>query len=123
MGPGTYVSVTMASVGPAVQAACKATVQKVIQIAVADQASPLRGIRASDVPLEAGDLVGPGGCEALTAVVARHDEPVEAQATATPDEQTALAFHSFGCLFARVRVDGITGEVAVEKVVAVTDVG
>ena len=122
-------SMTMASVGPAVQAACEALVQAVIAIAVDNEASPLNGVSASDVRLEAGDLVGPGGREALVDVVARHGEAVEAEATVGPDLLQSLvlpsevAFHSFGCIFARVRVNAMTGEPRVERVVAVTDVG
>ncbi len=122
-------SMTMASVGPAVQAACEALVNAVIEIAVDDDASPLKGVSASDVRLEAGDLVGPGGREALVAVVARHGASVEVQASSGPNMLQSLilpsnvAFHSFGCIFARVRVDAMTGEPRVERVVAVNDVG
>ena len=122
-------SMTMASVGPAVQAACEALVEAVIEIAVADDASPLKGLSASDVRLEASSLVGPGGRETLAGVVRRHGEPVHAHATVGPNLLQALvlpsdyAFHSFGCLFARVRVNAMTGEPRVERIVAVTDVG
>ena len=118
-------SQTMASVGPAVKAACEAVVQKAIEVAVAEDASPLGGVDKSDVRLEHGELVRPGGREPLADVVARHGEPIEANATASPDQkkQQDYALHSFGCVFARVRVDGYTGEVTVEKLVAVNDVG
>lgn len=118
-------SQTMASVGPAVKAACEAVVHKAVQLAVDDDQSPLKGAKAADVRLEHGELVGPGGRELLLDVVARHGVAVEAQASSAPDpkQQKQYALHSFGCVFARVRVDGLTGEVAVEKVVAVNDVG
>lgn len=118
-------SQTMASVGPAVQAACEAVVQAAIELAVKDHASPLHGANAEDVRLEHGELVGPGGRESLTEAIARHGEPVEATATASPDQekQKPYALHSFGCVFARVRVSDATGEVKVERVVAVNDIG
>ncbi len=121
-------SMTMASVGPAVKAACEAAIQAVIELAVDDDASPLAGASADDVRLEHGELIGPGGRETLMAAVARHGEPVEATASLGPNKLQALmpsdyAFHSYGCVFARVRVDARTGEPRVEKVVAVNDVG
>ncbi|OZC02077.1 xanthine dehydrogenase family protein molybdopterin-binding subunit [Rubricoccus marinus] len=121
-------SMTMASVGPAVKAACEAAVQSAIKVAVDDDASPLAGAKASDVRLEHGELIGPGGREPLMDVVKRHGESIEATASSGPNKLQMLmpsdyAFHSYGCVFARVRVDSRTGEPRVEKVVAVNDVG
>lgn len=118
-------SMTMASVGPAVQAACEAVVQRAVALATDDARSPLHGADPGTVRLEHGDLVGPGGREPLADVVARHGAPVEATAQAAPDmeRQQDYALHSFGCVFARVRVSAVTGEPRVEKVVAVNDVG
>ncbi len=121
-------SMTMASVGPAVKAACEAAVQKAIEAALEDDASPLKGAKKDDVRLKHGELIGPGGRETLMDVVARGGEPIEATATVGPNMLQSLmpsdvTFHSFGCVFARVRVAEVTGEVRVEKVVAVNDVG
>ncbi len=121
-------SMTMASVGPAVKAACEAAVRKAIEQAVDDDASPLAGADPKDVRLENGELIGPGGRETLLDAVARGGEPVEASASVGPNMvemvmPSAVTYHSFGCVFARVRVSAMTGEIKVEKVVAVNDVG
>ncbi len=121
-------SMTMASVGPAVKAACEAAVQKVIEQAVDDEYSPLHDADPKDVRLENGELIGPGGREKLMDAVARGSEPVEASASVGPNMvqmvmPSDVTYHSFGCVFARVRVSALTGEIKVEKVVAVNDVG
>jgi xanthine dehydrogenase YagR molybdenum-binding subunit len=119
-------SMTAASVGPAVQAACQALRDKVIAAAIADAQSPLFRRAAAEVTLRDGMLIGPDGRrEAIAAVVARQPDALEAKADAKPDEATdkKYATRSFGAVFAEVRVDPLTGVLRVPRVVAAYNVG
>jgi xanthine dehydrogenase YagR molybdenum-binding subunit len=119
-------SMTAASVGPAVQAACQALRDKVVTAAIADAQSPLFRRAAAVVTLRDVMLIGPDGHrEAIAAVVARQPDALEAKADAKPDEETdrKYATRSFGAVFAEVRVDPLTGVLRVPRVVAAYNVG
>jgi xanthine dehydrogenase YagR molybdenum-binding subunit len=75
-------SMTMASVGSAVQAACLAVREKIRKLAI-------------------------GGEEAYGDIVARlGGEPIEAEASSAPgDERSRFSMHGFGAIFAEVAVD------------------
>jgi xanthine dehydrogenase YagR molybdenum-binding subunit len=120
-------STTVASVGPAVQAACRALKLKLCGIAVADPASPLCGALASDLIVEDGWLVhkaDPARRDALGAIVDRHAKPVAAEASAGPGgEKEKFSMHAFGAVFAEVRVHAETREIRVPRITGVYGVG
>ena len=120
-------SMSAASVGPAVQAACRELRSKLIARAIADPQSPLQGALADDVSIEAGQLSAksdPRRREALAALAGRVSDPLEATAEAKPgDEKQRYALHSFGAVFAEVHVDPDVGIIRVPRIVATYDVG
>jgi xanthine dehydrogenase YagR molybdenum-binding subunit len=120
-------STTVASVGPAVQAAGHALRLKLVGIAAAAEGSPLFGARADQVGVENGELyllAEPARREAMAAIVARHGEPVEVTAKAEPgDEKKKYSMHAFGAVFVEVTVDEDLGEIRVPRVVGVYGVG
>jgi xanthine dehydrogenase YagR molybdenum-binding subunit len=120
-------SMTAASVGPAVEAACKALHDKLIAQAVADQRSPVHGLAAERVAIVDDALVSrdnPQRRETIAALAGRAGTPVDASAEAKPgDEAQRYAAHSFGAVFVEVHVDPDLGEIRVPRVVATYDVG
>src|SRR5207302_3939998 len=94
-------SMTAASTGSAVHAAALALRDKIVSL----------GGAASDV----------SSCRAL---VARNGGDIEARASAEPgDEEHRYSMHSFGAVFADVRVDPDLGAVRVARIVAAYGVG
>jgi xanthine dehydrogenase YagR molybdenum-binding subunit len=120
-------STTVASVGPAVQAAGHALRLKLVGIAAAAEGSPLFGAKAEQVGVENGELyllAEPARREAMAAIVARHGAPVEVTAKAEPgDEKKKYSMHAFGAVFVEVTVDEDLGEIRVPRVVGVYGVG
>ena len=121
-------SQTAASVGSAVQAAALAVRSKVVQLAIADPQSPLHGAREDDIRAADGKLSLASDAskgESYGAVIARNGgQPVEAEASVKPGpEAEELSMHSFGAVFAEVRVDTDLGEIRVPRVVGVYGVG
>jgi xanthine dehydrogenase YagR molybdenum-binding subunit len=121
-------STTVASVGPAVQAAGRALRMKLVGIALADAASPLHGALPGDVEVAQGKLflrADPNRRESMAAVVARHGSgPVEVEAEADPgDTSKHYSMHAFGAVFVEVHVDELLGTVRVPRVVGVYGVG
>jgi xanthine dehydrogenase YagR molybdenum-binding subunit len=95
-------SMTAASTGPAVHAASRALRQQIESL----------GGRPADV----------ASCRSL--VVKNLGRDIEARASAKPgDEQQRYSLHSFGAVFAEVRVDAELGEIRVPRVVAAYGVG
>ncbi len=120
-------SMSAASVGPAVQAACARLRDALIARAIGDPASPLHGAAAADVAIEAGDVfvrAQPRRRETIAALAGRMTEALDATAEAKPgDEKDRYALHSFGAVFAEVRVDAELGVIRVPRIVATYDVG
>jgi len=95
-------SMTAASTGPAVHAAALALGQRIEAL----------GGRASDVQ----------GCRAL--VAQNGGRPIEARASVKPgDEVRRYSMHSFGAVFAEVRVDPDLGDIRVARIVAAYGAG
>jgi len=121
--PPSVGSMTASSTGPAVNAAAVAARQKLVQMAIADAASPLHGAREDDVRAADGKLTlgsDPSKGETFAAVIARNGgRPVEARVDLkpTPDQQQ-YSMHSFGAVFTEVRVDRDLGLIRVPRVVA-----
>lgn len=120
-------SQTAASVGSAVQAAGLAVRSKVVQMAIANSASPLYGAREDDVRVANGRLSlasNPSKGETYAAVVARNGQPVEAEAGSKPgEEKDQYSMHAFGAAFAEVHVDEDLGQIRVPRIVGVYGVG
>jgi xanthine dehydrogenase YagR molybdenum-binding subunit len=113
-------SMTAPSTGSAVHLAAAAARNKAIQLAIADERSPLHGARAEDVRVENGRLSLAGDSsrgERYEALLARHGgQPVEARIEAKPgDEAERYSMYSFGAAFAEVRVDPDLGEIRVSR--------
>ncbi|WP_020654441.1 xanthine dehydrogenase family protein molybdopterin-binding subunit [Massilia niastensis] len=120
-------SATVASVAPAVQAACRALRLKLAGIAAADPTSPLHGALPGELEVEHGELYLPGEPmrrESMGVIAARHGGPVEAEARAEPgEEKKAYSMHAFGAVFVEVEVDEDLGTLRVPRVVGVYGVG
>jgi xanthine dehydrogenase YagR molybdenum-binding subunit len=121
-------SQTTASVGPAVHAAASAARDKLVAIAIADAASPLHGLAATDIASTDGWLSHRNDAskrERYCDVIARNGgQPVSADSEAAPgDEKKQYAMHSFGAVFVEVHVDADLGTVRVPRVVGVYGIG
>jgi xanthine dehydrogenase YagR molybdenum-binding subunit len=120
-------SMTAASVGPAVQAACRALRTRLVTQATRDAGSPLHGASPDAVSIDDGMIVARGTAvrrESLQAFAVRQSDIIEARAEAKPDpEEERYATRSFGAVFAEVRVDAALGVVRVPRVVATYSVG
>ncbi|HWE24898.1 MAG TPA: xanthine dehydrogenase family protein molybdopterin-binding subunit [Myxococcales bacterium] len=114
-------SMTAASVASAVLVTCNALREKLIQLAVADAASPLRGARVADIRAEEGRLVAHGRSDSYADIVRRSGTPsVEVRSRAAPDDQRKkYSNHAFGAQFAEVLVDPALGSVRVSRMVGV----
>jgi xanthine dehydrogenase YagR molybdenum-binding subunit len=119
-------SQSVASVAPAVQAAVLALREKLVMLATQDPSSPLRGVRPEDVIIDQG-LIGSrlnADREPLAAMVARAGADIVAEAGAQPGvERKQYSMHSFGAVFAEVRVDLELGEIRVPRVVGRYGIG
>lgn len=124
-------SQTVASVGPAVQAAAAALFGKLVALAVADPASPLHGATPEQVAGGHDDTGAwlahrddPRRRDSYAAIVGRHGGPLVADSAVGPgDEKRQFSAHSFGAVFVEVHVDPDLGTVRVPRVVGVYDVG
>jgi xanthine dehydrogenase YagR molybdenum-binding subunit len=137
--PGAGGSQSAASVAPAVHAACLEMRRKVIELAVADPRSfayridpaqltvvdgwlrDVASLPAADRPVAAAGATG----EPISALLARHGgAPLEARGEAAPGkEREQYSMHSFGAVFAEVRVDAALGVVRVPRITAVYGAG
>jgi xanthine dehydrogenase YagR molybdenum-binding subunit len=126
--PASTGSVTAASTGSAVHDVATALRQKLIQMAIADAQSPLYGARESDVRIAEGRLTAGGDVsrsEAYPALLARHaGQTVEVTIASRPAaDAQQYSMHSFGAVFAEVRVDPDLGVVRVPRIVTAHAVG
>jgi xanthine dehydrogenase YagR molybdenum-binding subunit len=118
-------STSAASVGPAVKAACDALRERILAAVVRDVQSVHHGADAATLAIDDGIIVGTGGHrESLAAFAGRRGAPLDAAAEAKPgDEKSTYASHSFGAVFAEVRIDPWIGRLSVPRIVATYDVG
>ncbi len=121
-------SQSTASVGPAVQAACKQAQLKVGDLAIGDAHSPVHGALPEDVTVANGRVFltkVPSRGESITELIARNgNKPIETTGSADPGEDhTSMAEFSWGAVFAEVAVDRTTGMVKVRRIVATYDIG
>ena len=125
--PITAGSRTTASVGAAVLAAGRNAVAALKEIARRDPSSPLFGLPADEIAAADGRLAArfdPGRSEDYGAVLRRAGrERVAASGELKPGADKKFELHSFGVIFAEVRVDVTTGVIRVPRLVGVFDVG
>ncbi len=145
--PVTGAARTVGSVGAAVQAAASALRSQLIQMALADTASPLYGYSEEQIAVEDGYLSlaqDPSRREAYTDILARHGlEVVEAYREVLPQDAnetdrervfsgvnalrgpvtSKFAMYSFGAHFVEVRVDPRSGRVRIARFVGAFDAG
>ena len=123
--PVSAGSMTAASTGTSVYKAAIAARDKMIAMAIADRASPLYGIAASEIAVTDGKLSSGSRADSYAAIVGRAGgAPVETRIDSKPGaEQQQYSMHSFGAVFTEVRVDEDTGEVRVPRVVTAHGVG
>ena len=126
--PTTGGSVTTATVGPAAQAAARAALAALKNLAVRDAESPLFGATAETIDAREGRLVlkaNPAKGEEYGAILRRAKLPsIIATGGAKPgEEKEKYSFYSFGAVFAQVRVDEASGSIRVARLCAVYDAG
>ncbi|KAB2346979.1 xanthine dehydrogenase family protein molybdopterin-binding subunit [Actinomadura rudentiformis] len=121
-------SMTMASVGSAVQDTCDKLRRQAIALAVQDPRSPLHGTTPDDVTVANGRLHlrdNPARGETYQQLLARNNRTyLEARGGYTPgDEVERFSTHAYGAVFAQVAVDEHLGLVRVRQVHGVYDAG
>ena len=121
-------SMTVASVGPAVQAACKAALDQLITAALGGSDSPFAGAKREDIVAENGWLMlraDRSRRESFAGVIARNGgKAIEASEHVELDkERDQYSMHAFGAVFAEVRVDEDLGIIRVPRVVGSYGVG
>ena len=128
--PGAGGSQSAASVAPAVHAAGLAMRKKLIDLSVADPQSFAHRSDPARIMIENGWIrssadVSPSGREPIAALIARNGgAALETTAEVQPGvEREQYSMHSFGAVFAEVRVDGELGIVRVPRITAVYGVG
>jgi xanthine dehydrogenase YagR molybdenum-binding subunit len=118
-----------ASVSQAIVEAGAAVLAKLTALAVADEKSPLHGLKAAAVSAGDGRLFAtdePKRGEAYTAVLKRSGKAsVEAESATqlSEEKQKKFAFQSFGAQFCEVKVDEPLGRVRVTRWVGAFDNG
>jgi xanthine dehydrogenase YagR molybdenum-binding subunit len=120
--PTSGGSVSAGSVGAAVHNAAAAVRKKVVEMALADEDSPLHGRSEEDVAVEEGRIVLKADtkvADSYAEILRRHGQPeMEARAEGKygSDKHSAYAF---GAQFAEVRVDAELGTVRVSRFIGV----
>jgi xanthine dehydrogenase YagR molybdenum-binding subunit len=111
-------SLTVSSVGPAVRLAAKDARAQLL-----DAASQLLEVRATELRVEGGAIVSKGRRTPVGEVLGQVENyTVIGKGSRFPNPE-GLSLKTFGAHFAQVEVDIRTGEVFVEHVVAVHDIG
>jgi xanthine dehydrogenase YagR molybdenum-binding subunit len=113
-------SMTMASVGSAVRAACLAARDEVTRRAIADQRSPVFGAALEGVEWIGGSVRRLGDASAgqpYRDILAGSGQPIEAHASNSRDPEAAQRYsmHSFGAVFAEVAIDPDVGTIRVRR--------
>jgi xanthine dehydrogenase YagR molybdenum-binding subunit len=114
-------SMTMESVGSAIDDACTKARAKLVALAMGDPDSPLHGAAADDVVIEDGWLRARSadGRDSVAVLLTRHGgAPVTADGDSKPgDEDKQFSMNSFGAVFAEVHVDRDLGIIRVPRIV------
>jgi xanthine dehydrogenase YagR molybdenum-binding subunit len=118
-------SQTVASVGPAVQAACNSLRAKVFALARTDPDPKWKHVDPASLRLEDGVVSGPPGRVRLAELLARQKaDAIEARADVKPgEERQKYSMHAFGAQFAEVRIDPDLGTIRLTRFVGAFDCG
>jgi len=118
-------SSTVPSVAPAVEAACNALVEKIKDLALADQRGGWPGQVRDALQVRDGMVVGPDRRVSIASLLDNSKQPfVEVTSKAAPgEEKQRFSLHAFGAQFAEVRVDQDLGEIRVSRFVGAFDGG
>ena len=116
-------SMTVESVGSAIDDACANARRQLVALAVGDRESPLHGLAAGDITLEDGWLrerAGTGRRDNIAVLLSRRGgAPLVADGSSKPgEEEKQFSMNSFGAVFAEVHVDRDLGIVRVPRIVA-----
>jgi len=128
MGGMATGSMTVNVLGPAVEAACRDAVGKLVKMAVADPDSPLFGLDEDEVAAEGGRLsrrVDAGRGEGYAQVLDRSGKDhIQGEGGYEPGGKAEqYSASSFGAHFVEVRVDEAICQARVRRMVGVFDVG
>ena len=128
--PASGGSGLTASAGNAVHAACRALLQRFLDLVSDDEQSPLRGCSVDQVYATAGQIHrrdSAGECESYVNILNRHglnELTADAEATPPSQGQNELALSPpFAAKFVEARVDTDLGLVRVTRVVSAVDAG
>ncbi len=118
-------SMTVASVGPSVRAACEALVGKIKDLALADGGAGWRGQSRDALRIRDGVVLGADRRVSVATLLEKSGHPfIEAELLTKPgDEKQHFSMHAFGAQFAEVRVDPDLGEIRVSRFVGAFDAG
>lgn len=120
-------SMTMASVGSAVQIGADTVRERAIALAVGDAASPLYGVGPQNIlvrngRLEVGNDARRG--ETYRELLARNGRShLETIGTFTPPTENGYSMYGYGAVFAEVGVDAALGVIRVRRMLSVYDAG
>jgi len=117
-GPGSGGSVTLASIGPAVRLASREARDRLLAAAAG-----VLEVRQGEIRIERGGIVSKGPRVPLRDVLGKLDNATVIGSGIRHPNPDTLSIKTFGAHFAQVEVDTRTGEIFVEKIVAVHDVG
>jgi xanthine dehydrogenase YagR molybdenum-binding subunit len=126
--PGSTGSQSAASVCPAVMQAADQARLAILQLAIADQHSPLHALKVEEIAVRDGRLFvqsSPTQGETFAELIARNGgKPIEAIASSEPgQERAAFTYNSFGAVFVEVAVDRYASMVKVRRVTGTYDIG
>jgi xanthine dehydrogenase YagR molybdenum-binding subunit len=122
-------SLTMASVGSAIRAACIAVQNEAVGRAIADQRSPVFGRKAEEIEWADGHLRRQGdtfhGLSYEEIIRSSGGTPLDTTASASrdPDIASKYSMHAFGAVFAEVAVDPDVSTVRVRRALGVYGAG
>jgi xanthine dehydrogenase YagR molybdenum-binding subunit len=127
--PGSGGSFGLASAGSALHKACVNLRSALVELALADPQSPLRGLNSDAIDFVDGRIVArgdPARGEPLSALVARAARSeIMADGEIAPDAEVnkKYAMHAYGAHFVEVGVDEDTGEVRLRRMLGVFAAG
>jgi xanthine dehydrogenase YagR molybdenum-binding subunit len=120
-------SITLASVGTAVEAACQTLLDDLSSVVRADQSGPFASLSAEDLEWRDGGAARRGGGEQVPfAMLLRGlhlDEVIGNGQSAPGDESKNYSSSAFGAVFVEVRVDPDLGTVRVHRIIGAYDIG
>ena len=120
-------SMTVASVGSAVKAACDKARSQALALAQQHSLSPLAGVKENDLKVANGKLYAGNSSQGISyaeILTQANQESLVAEATSEPGtEKEQYSMHSFSATFVEVRVDEMLGDINVSRVVSAVDVG